>query len=170
VVNVAQVSPEQIPELRAMLSEYLEWAFQLDQGSTQAAPTFQNIEEELADLPGIFVPPRGRLLVADVDGRVQGSIALKEVDREVGEVKRFFVRPDCRGQGVGGQLVRRMLEEAHSIGYKKLILDSHASMVDAHNVYRKAGFVNCRPFEGFPQWLVPQVVFMEMKIGSNAEG
>ena len=81
-----------------MLREYIEWI-----GLDLA---FQDIDAELHSLPGDYVPPRGALFVAATDAIV-GMIGLRELDDETCEMKRLFVRPAARGQGLARQLIAR---------------------------------------------------------------
>jgi ribosomal protein S18 acetylase RimI-like enzyme len=160
MVEICQLKPSQISTVREMMKEYLAWAFSLDEDSLEA-PTFRGVDDELRELPGIFAPPQGRLLVAEKDGRACGCVALKRIDSETCELKRLYVRPEARGQKVGAQLVDQLTTEAKESGYRKMILDSHHSMTAAHAIYRQAGFCDVAPYVGFPLELVSKVVFME---------
>ena len=80
-----------IPAVRALLTDYVAWI-----GMDLA---FQEIDAELAGLPGDYVPPRGALLVADEGGQVIGMIGLRPSDGAICEMKRLFVRPHEREQG-----------------------------------------------------------------------
>ena len=125
-------------------------------------PTFDGFEEELATLPGIYAPPTGRLLLAAVDGRPAGCVALKGHDGGTGELKRLYVRPTFRGQAIGQRLVRALIAEARAAGYRRLVLDSHISMTRAHEIYLAAGFRKVATPADFPETLKPIVVFMEL--------
>lgn len=163
MVEIQQVKEEQLPVLRQMMQEYLAWALSLEEGAS-AAPTFHNVDHELDNLPGVFAPPSGRLLVAELSGNVAGCIALKPIDEDTCELKRLFVRPSARGGGVGAALVDRVIRDARAIGYKRMILDSHMSMTGAHALYRAAGFKDVEPTKGFPEELKSKVVFMRMEL------
>ena len=168
MIEITQVrTPEQIRDVTAMLHEYLAWAFTLESHSDDA-PTFEALDEELATLPGIYVPPAGRLLLATSDGETAGCIALKPVDATTGELKRFYVRPEFRGRKIGPQLVAALVDAARAAGYRKVILDSHFSMTTAHAIYAAAGFRTVSAPPGFPAALVPIVVFMEVTVGAPA--
>jgi GNAT superfamily N-acetyltransferase len=164
LIEIAQVAtPDEIREVSAMLREYTTWAFTLESRS-DSAPTFEGLERELATLPGVYAPPKGRLLIATVDGVLAGCIALKPVDDTTGELKRLYVRPEFRGQKIGPQLVAAFIAEARVAGYRRVVLDSHFSMAAAHTVYLAAGFRKVEAPPGFPKELVPVVVFMEMTL------
>ncbi|MDR1409393.1 MAG: GNAT family N-acetyltransferase [Oscillospiraceae bacterium] len=60
---------------------------------------FQQFEAELAQLPGDYAPPRGRLYIARWNNIPAGCIALRPLRAECCEMKRLYVRPDFRGNG-----------------------------------------------------------------------
>ena len=160
VVSIAQVeSPEQIAAVRELLDEYLAWTRTIEVDAMDA-PTFHGLEAEMASLPGVFAPPRGRLLLAMDDGQPAGCIAFKPFDESTAEVKRFYVRPAMRGRHIGKRLVSRLVDEARSAGYTHMILDSHISMTGAHHIYRQFGFEVVPAPPDFPEHLKPVVVFM----------
>lgn len=160
-------SPEQIQQVRDLLREYTDWAFAHTTGSA-GAPTFEGLDEELATLPGEFGPPDGRLLLATFDGCPAGCIALRRHDPVTGEVKRLYVRPGFRGHNIGGRLVADLLAAARQIGYRRLVLDSHRTMTQAHALYRSAGFHDVEPPDDFPKHLRGLAVFMEMDLAPGA--
>jgi len=77
-------TPAQIEEIRRLFREYERW-LGLDL-------CFQNFETELADLPGKYAKPAGRLFLIRVEGRAAGCAALRRIDAETCEMKRLFVR------------------------------------------------------------------------------
>ncbi len=164
MVDIEQATtPEQIDAVRALMREYTTWAASLDP-ATDDAPTFRDLEAELASLPGIYAPPTGRLFLATVDGVPAGHIALRPHDATTGEVKRLYVEPTFRGMAIGQRLVATAVEAARDIGYRRLVLDSYHTMTNAHAIYRGAGFRDVDAPDDFPRHLVPVVVFMEMTL------
>lgn len=131
-----------IPEVREMLREYVEW-IDLDLA-------FQEIETELAELPGDYSPPEGVLLVVPEGHRLLATIALRPYDGTVCEMKRLFVRPEARGRGLAKQLITRLLDEARRIGYTEIRLDTLPMMTDAQTLYANLGFVDIAPYYDTP--------------------
>src|SRR5213593_3671901 len=112
---------------------------------------FQNFDQELADLPGKYSPPTGRLLLAFSDEQLAGCIALRKLDSKTCEMKRLFLRPAFRGQGLGRGLVDAIINEAQSIGYERMRLDTLPGRMDtAIALYRAIGFQEIAPYYDNP--------------------
>ena len=162
--QIVQVeSRDELEAVRELMREYIAWTMTFF-ADPESAPTFQNIERELQELPGVYAPPRGRLLLATVDGKPAGCVALKPIDATTCELKRLYVRPDFRGYRIGNQLVMRLIEEARSQGYTRMVLDSHRTMSAAHHIYRTSGFYDVPAPGDFPASLREMVVFMECSL------
>ncbi|HLW54762.1 MAG TPA: GNAT family N-acetyltransferase [Candidatus Angelobacter sp.] len=122
---------------------------------------FQNFDEELRTLPGKYAPPAGRLLLAEVEGRSAGMIALRPVDENGAcEMKRLYVRPDFRGHAAGRALVDELIAQARSIGYHRMRLDTIQGKMDrAIALYRVLGFREIAPYYNSP---VKETLFLEL--------
>jgi GNAT superfamily N-acetyltransferase len=164
MLTIAQVStPSDVKAVGELIREFTEWAISLEP-STKDAPTFKNLEAELATLPGAYAPPTGCLLLARNDGHPVGCVAFLARDNDIVEIKRMYVRPAARGMNLGQKLVARLIDEACNQNAKRIILDSYYTMTSAHKIYRAAGFNDMPAPTGFPADLVDKVVFMEMEI------
>lgn len=131
-------NPADLSAVRGLFEEYAAW---LD-----VDLCFQGFAEESASLPGKYAPPDGRLYIATVDGQPAGCVALRRLDATTGEVKRLYVRPGCRGCGLGLALARRVVEDARSIGYGRLVLDTLDRMTSARKIYEALGFRRTVPY------------------------
>ncbi|MGI8787195.1 MAG: GNAT family N-acetyltransferase [Pyrinomonadaceae bacterium] len=124
---------EQIEQARTLFREYEAWL--------GVDLCFQNFEKELANLPGKYAAPDGRLFLISVDDKIAGCIALRKIDDETCEMKRLFVREDFRGSGLGKTLIERLLSEAKEIGYERMLLDTLPDkMPKAVKLYESHGF------------------------------
>lgn len=145
-------SPEEIRSARDLFEEYASWI--------EISLCFQNFDKELAELPGDYAPPSGRLFLA-VDGdQVMGCVALRKIGNGVGEMKRLYVRPEFRGRGLGRTLTEKLIAEANQIGYARLRLDTLPGKMDqAIAMYRSIGFQEIAPYYKNP---VAGATFMEL--------
>jgi ribosomal protein S18 acetylase RimI-like enzyme len=108
--------------------------------------SFQHFENELDTLPGQYAAPEGRLLLASWDDQPAGCVALRPLGGGTCEMKRLYVRPDFRSRGVGGLLIRQIIEAAGDAGYHTLRLDSLPTMHAAIRLYRHLGFREILPY------------------------
>ncbi len=135
--------PEDLPRIRQLVREYVEW-IALDLA-------FQEIDAEIDGLPGDYAPPRGVLLVACPEGGESvAMIALRPLDEDLAEMKRLYVSPSARGQGLARALILRLVEEARALGYEEIRLDTLPMMGDAQGLYLALGFRDIAPYYDTP--------------------
>lgn len=128
--------PEQVRELFA---EYTKLIIDGD-NSFREYLALQNYDEELLHLEAKYGPPEGRLYLAYCDQALAGCIALRQLDEARCEMKRLYVRPQFHGLHIGSVLVSRVIDEARTIGYRHLLLDTFPFLDVAMRMYEKLGF------------------------------
>ncbi len=123
---------------------------------------FQGFDKELADLPGDYAPPEGRLLLATYEDQLAACAALHKLEPGVCEMKRLYLRPQFRGKGFGRVLADRVIAEARQIGYERMRLDTvEPIMKDAVAMYRKLGFHEIAPYRANP---IAGAIYMELQL------
>jgi ribosomal protein S18 acetylase RimI-like enzyme len=152
-------STEEVTRARELFEEYATWL-----GLNLC---FQNFEKELAELPGEYVPPSGRLFLAMDNDEAAGCVALREIQDgkngiSVCEMKRLYVRPAFRGTGLGRTLAEKTIQAAREIGYSRMRLDTLPGKMDrAIAMYVSLGFKNIEPYYHNP---VADAAFMELEL------
>jgi ribosomal protein S18 acetylase RimI-like enzyme len=82
----------------------------------------------------------GCFRVAVTNGRIVGTGALVPHAEGVAEICRMSVARELRRRGIGGAILRRLMEDAESHGYRKIILETTSTWKDAVSFYQKHGF------------------------------
>ncbi len=134
---VEATTAEQIEQVRQLFRQY----------QAELPPQLRSFDSELSALPGVYGPPAGKLLLATVSGQPVGCVGIRPFPRPVTcEMKRLYVRPIFRGGSLGRALADRVLQEARTLGYRWLRLDTHPpTMQAALRMYRNLGFQEISP-------------------------
>ena len=147
-------SPAQIGQARELFLEYAQ--------SLGFSLCFQHFDKELAELPGDYAPPSGRLLLAEFEGELAGCVALHKFEANICEMKRLYLRPKFRGKGLGRVLAETIIAAAQTIGYKTMRLDTvEPVMKNAVAMYGRLGFREIAPYRANP---MPGTLYMELEL------
>jgi putative acetyltransferase len=118
---------------------------------------FQDVGRELAELSTEYGPPHGAAFLADD----VGFVGIRRFDDDVAELKRMYVQPAARGRGLGRALAEAAVGEARRLGYRRVRLDTLASMEEAVALYRALGFVDIAPYRDNP---IPGARYLELSL------
>jgi putative acetyltransferase len=153
-LRLEEARAEDLAQVRRLFRAYADWlAVDL---------CFQGFERELAELPGAYAPPAGRLLVARAAGDVVGCVALRPLEPWVCEMKRLWVEPGFAGRGIGRALAEAIVEAARIIGYERMRLDTIPDrMPAAQHLYAALGFREIPAYYHNP---LPGVVMLELTL------
>jgi len=124
---------------------------------------FQNFEEELTDLPKMYSPPHGGIILARDHEWVFGCVAIRRINESEGELKRMYVAPEYQNKGVGKALLQRALLLARDCNYEKVKLDTLNYMSPAIHLYQQAGFYEIPPYYSNP---ISTAVYFEIDVAS----
>jgi GNAT superfamily N-acetyltransferase len=152
-----------LPFVEELFGEYLPWANgMLNQEFNINFDTPSQLAHDMADIAK-FMPPDGRLLLAVDAATVGGCACMRTIAPAVAELKRMYVRPAQRRQGIGRALVEALIADCTMAGYTSLRLDSARFMQEAHSLYRSMGFYEIAEYSQseIPREFRPHWVFME---------
>lgn len=140
-------SDEQKQQAGALIRDYLEWLNnRIQQDYALEFDVEAMVQSDLSD-PDKFHPPEGRFYLACYGDEIAGVGCLKKLEEGVGEVQRMYVLSALRGWGIGRAIADRLIEDARSIGYRKLKLESLEFLEAAHSLYRSLGFREINPYD-----------------------
>jgi len=128
---------------------------QVSPGSSDALDLIEALDEELlrrypgASIEGLLpedVTDRLVFLVARIGNRPVACGAVRELDPATGEIKRMFVRPEHRGQGVARAILAALEVRAAELGYSTLRIETGSRQPEAVGLYTSAAYVAIPPF------------------------
>ncbi|MBN1930802.1 MAG: GNAT family N-acetyltransferase [Desulfobacterales bacterium] len=144
-------TPEEFLEAKALFYEYAD--------NLGIDLVFQNFSHEMQHLELIYSPPKGILLLAEENHAAIGCVALRPLDDATCEMKRLYVKPSARGEGIGRALCEKVIEKAKEYGYMRMRLDTLSSMITAQKIYSGLGFKEIEPYYENP---IENTVYMEL--------
>jgi GNAT superfamily N-acetyltransferase len=118
----------------------------------QKLEDLDNIKKEYFDKNGVFY-------VAEDNGKIIGTIAVKREKGKTARLKRMYVAKRYRKMGVGQRLLSKILKFCRGKGYSKMILSTTAQMAVAINFYKKNEFKRYKTKKG--------KIFFEKKFKNN---
>jgi GNAT superfamily N-acetyltransferase len=127
----------------------------VDAMRVEIAEVYDQLDLDGEDMPKAgpdeLGPPGGTFLVGfDSTGRPVCGGGLKRLEDGACEIKRMYVVPEARGQGVGRELLQALENAARELGYRVARLDTGPRQPSAERMYRDAGYRPIRNFNGNP--------------------
>jgi len=151
--------PANLDDLDTVVTLFREYAAGLDIDLEH-----QGFEDELEFLPGAYAPPKGSLLLAEIEGAAVGCVAVRPLHAtNFCEMKRLYVRDTARGAGAGRALAEAAVAEGRRMGYAGIRLDTLSTMAAALSLYRGLGFKDIPAYYETP---IENTVFLH----KNLEG
>lgn len=168
MVDVVQVLPEEARE-RGITDER---CFALGRGAARRLfvsyaeelgvdLSFQGFQTELAELPGAYGPPWGALFLLWEDENPVACGAIRPLPENTAEIKRLYVVPTHRGQGLSRRLLTLLSDAARNLGYRRAVLDTLERLTVANALYHSAGFEEIGSYNGNP---LPGVRFFALEL------
>ena len=125
------------------------------------------VREDAAEFGAKYFGPGAGIWLARDGAAVVGCIALRPLKEMAGcgEVKRLYVKPAYRGQGIAERLLEALEAFARASGYEAIYLDSKDDLKAALRFYARHGYVECARYNENPQ----ATVFMRKVLGRKGK-
>ena len=147
-------------EIAALFREYTDMLIKDEPRFTEYLG-IQNYDDEIKHLEHKYALPDGRLYIVFCGGIPAGCIGMRKLDGESCELKRLYVKPAFRGNGIAGKLVDRILTEAKEIGYRFVYLDTFPFLTTAIAMYKRRGFYEIPCYNDCP---IEATVYMRLDL------
>ncbi len=102
------------------------------------------VDSDMDDIEGFYINNRGEFLIGVEDDEIVAIGGLKRVSDTCGEIKRIRVRRDRQKQGLGQEIMTRLIETAEELGYQELKLDTLENNLPAQRLFEGQGFMETR--------------------------
>lgn len=143
--------------------EYLDWVlnevqkrYDIDmRTSTAGEPTVPEYVESNIESLASYKPQEGIFYLLQEGEEFVGMGAIHRLKKDVGEIKRMYIRPKLRGKGFGKALLQQLLAKGKEFGFSAVYLDTALFMKTAQHIYRSAGFSER---EQYPESEIPQPI------------
>ena len=155
-MRVSQESPDQ-PDVIALIAD-------LDAYQDSLYPAEARYALDLASLKAANVA----FVVARAAGGTALGCGAVVVSGSIGELKRMYVRPESRGQGVAQQVLKELESRARRMGCQTLLLETGPYQPEALAFYKKQGYERRGAFGAYPEH--PLSVFMSKALASASTG
>jgi GNAT superfamily N-acetyltransferase len=168
----AAALPEDLDAVRDLFSEYLPWVCRRVMDEYGVVFDAESILAHDLAAASDFMPPNGLTLLVYDGADLAGCASMRQLGDRVAELKRMYVRPAFRRQGIGRLLVAQTIRAASEAGCVRMKLDSARFMHEAHSLYRSCGFVETTPYAGseIPLEHSQHWVFMELDLETGRTG
>lgn len=132
--------------------------------TTSDNPDFQNLTNELdSELCRIYntrkedfeeynrITDLATVVLVYENGFAIACGCFKPFDEERIELKRMFVKPECRGKGIASLMVAELEKWGKELSYGAIILETGKGQPEAIALYRKLGYDDIPHFGEFPE-------------------
>ncbi len=131
-VQVRPIQPGDTPQVQSLITSILDSEFA---SARKAYACF-----DLNDPVRYYSGKKDIFLVAEQDGKIVGTVAIKEDSPDTALLRRVFVHKDFRGRGYGQKLLKKALEFCFEHDYHTVNFRGSDTMQSALKLCVKQGF------------------------------
>ncbi len=168
IITVSEAyAGENLEAVKGLCRQFRAWLYERYSDDKAAIDQYYNpiqFESLLEKLPSLHAKPEGTILLATHAGEAAGCVMLSKFDKTICEMKRLFVAPEKRGQGVATALSDALLKAAIASGYTLMRLDTGPYHHEALKLYDQLGFKRREAYyDPGPTWR-DRLIFMEREL------
>lgn len=119
-------------QVRSLITGIMEKEFRQDM-SAYPSSDLDDISVSYGNIGEVF-------FVAEDDGKIVGTVAVKRDDERHALLRRFFVAPEYRGQKLGKKLLHHLIDYCRDVGYQEIMVKTTTHMLRAIKLFQKSGF------------------------------
>jgi ribosomal protein S18 acetylase RimI-like enzyme len=117
--------------------------------ATHDAPRPEVPARALLQAPVVMGPLHG---IRSILGAARGLLTIADPpERDEGQIHSVVVDDTCRGEGLGGVMLRHLEQDAIGLGKRRAVLQVISSNAAARAFYRSAGYSEAELRHGFPR-------------------
>jgi GNAT superfamily N-acetyltransferase len=131
-IEIRQIKAEDINDVRKLIDDVMEGEFSKE----KAAYAYNDLDDPSIHYGG----ERETFLVAEEDGIIVGTVAIKQDGPDTALLRRIFVRREYRGKGYGERLLSKAMEFCFANNYKNVTFRGTDRMQNALKLCLKNGF------------------------------
>lgn len=142
MINIRPIQAHQIEDAKYVISAVAQRIF-VPEKTVQDFYDVLEEEKELRDVDNFqkeYVENRGLFLVVLDEEKLVGTGAIKQLEKNIAELKRLWLLEEYHGQKIGYQVVSQLLDFARAHGYEKIRLQTSQKQDRAVHFYTRLGF------------------------------
>jgi DNA-binding MarR family transcriptional regulator/N-acetylglutamate synthase-like GNAT family acetyltransferase len=97
------------------------------------------VAEKTAEFIRNYDSLRERCWIAEMEGKIVGSLCLVKVKEDIAELRLLFVASEARNLGIGKSMLGEAIRFARHAGYKKLTMWTESILGHAQDLFEDAG-------------------------------
>lgn len=153
MVTIRKCHPNDQEATRGLIVKIMSHEFHKE---SQNFPT-----DDLGDICSSYGKMGEAFFVAQENGKIVGTIGVKQEDERTALMRRLFVDVEYRRKGIGSQLINRAIEFSREVGYDELTFKTTSTMAHAVHLCEKKGFVAKAKLEVGPIRLLKFALFLK---------
>jgi putative acetyltransferase len=113
-------------------------------------PDNPDLDYDLEDIDFHFRDGYFGLVVNELDNFV-GTFALYKIDDKIAEIRKMYLLPSSRKNGIGKWMLAFLTIKAKELGFRKVQLLTASPLIEAINLYEKSGFIEMKSPDSGPR-------------------